>query len=208
MAETARNDNSVRRPSQAAANSDAAFEEIVRGGIQACHNDLDPATFPIGECGGRICKADRLKSVSDNTIYPMFEESNQRRAGCDIQDARLVTASAAIRDQVAAGRDLIILSKFGKLEVAGQGLRAAFTASINAGTPVLTHVPHPLYRAWKDFIGSQAIVLPFETPAIDDWLRSLLTIRRSMASPYNTVLPDCINFHAAAIHGTEACSSL
>ena len=61
-------------------------------------------------------------------------------------------AAAAVRRDIAAGCDLVVLSKFGKLEAGGGGLRDAFGAAIEAGVPVLIvpgnhergRIPYPL----------------------------------------------------------------
>jgi hypothetical protein len=128
---------------------------------------------------GRTCRAGQLRNIADNVLYPMFQEAG-RDAVCDLEDAGLHAAAEAVSHDVAAGCDLTILSKFGKLEAAGQGLRPAFTTAIHANIPLLTYVPLAIYRVWKSFVGSRVAVLPAEALAVDDWLRSLGTIRRAM----------------------------
>lgn len=131
---------------------------------------------------GRVCRAGQLRSIADNVLYSMFQIATDGTAGCDIETTGLSSASDAVCRDVAAGCDLVILSKFGKLEAAGQGLRTAFAASVEAKVPLLTYVPSTLDQAWESFAGSHAAVVPAEPLAIDDWLRSLGTIRRSMMS--------------------------
>lgn len=131
---------------------------------------------------GRICRAGQMRSIADNTAYSMFQKAAPGTPGCDVENTGLNSAADAICRDVATGCDLVILSKFGKLEAAGQGLRAAFASSIEAKIPLLTYLPLGLYRAWERFASSRAVVLPTEGLAIDAWLRSLSTIRRAMTS--------------------------
>lgn len=131
---------------------------------------------------GRTCKAGRLRSISNGTLYSMFDDAAPGAAACDIEEAGLDAATDAIRRDIAAGRDLIILSKFGKLEAAGGGLRAAFAACVETRIPLLTYVPVGLEQAWKSFAGRQSAFLSAEAMAIDEWLRSLRSIRRAMTS--------------------------
>lgn len=130
---------------------------------------------------GRSCRAGHLRSITDRVFYPMFEETTANSA-CDIEDAGLNAAAEAVRRDVATGCDLVILSKFGKLEADGLGLRAAFTACVEAKMPLLTYVPIGLSRAWDRFAESQSVFLSSEPMAIDEWLRSLGGIRRAMTS--------------------------
>lgn len=133
---------------------------------------------------GRVCRAGGLRGIGDNTLYPMLPESASDGTGCDVEEAEFGSASAAIRRAIDAGCDLVVLSKFGKLEAESLGLRAAFRACIEAKMPLLTYVPIRLSRSWKSFVGSLSVCLPAETLAIDDWLRSLGGIRRAMTSFY------------------------
>ncbi|MDE2167271.1 MAG: DUF2478 domain-containing protein [Alphaproteobacteria bacterium] len=132
----------------------------------------------------RLCRAGSLRSLGDNSLYPMFEDTASSSAGCDVEQAGLGSAAVAIRRDVETGCDLVILSKFGKLEAEGLGLRAAFTACVEAKIPLLTYVPIRLSRPWKSLVGAQSIFLPAEALAIDDWLRSLSNIRHAMIAFY------------------------
>lgn len=131
---------------------------------------------------GRVCRAGRLRNIADNAVYSMFQATTGITAGCDIENAGLNSASDAVCRDIATGCDVVILSKFGKLEAAGQGLRAAFAASVEEKIPLLTYAPSTLDQAWASFAGSRAVVVSAEPMAIDDWLRSLGTIRRAMTS--------------------------
>jgi hypothetical protein len=165
--------------------STMAAQEVFQDIIDRWHDQIRIAGM-IEERGGtegRTCRAGQLRSISNGAVFPMFEESYKGGAACDIEEAGVASASSMVCRDIAAGCDLVILSKFGKLESAGQGLRTAFAASVEAGMPLLTYAPHMFSQSWTSFIDSRAIVFPVDASAIDDWLRSLLSIRRSMASP-------------------------
>jgi hypothetical protein len=59
--------------------------------------------------------------------------------------APALTAAGAVRRDIAAGCELVVLSKFGKLEAAGEGLAPAFKAALDARLPLLTSVS-PLWK--------------------------------------------------------------
>lgn len=56
--------------------------------------------------------------------------------------------------------DLVIVNKFGKQEVLGQGLRAEIAAGVLAGLPLLTAVRDDMLAAWSDFAGEDWQRLP------------------------------------------------
>jgi hypothetical protein len=122
---------------------------------------------------GRTCRAGRLRSLPDNRLYPMFQELGPGEAGCDLQEPSVATACDAVRRDIAAGCDLAVLSKFGKLESTGHGLFGAFAAAIEAGVPVLTLIPPHHAPAWSARLGVGTVPVPAEIGAIRDWLGSL-----------------------------------
>jgi hypothetical protein len=75
----------------------------------------------------------------------------------------------AIRRDIAQGCDLVVLSKFGKLESQGGGLREAFGAAIEAGIPVLTSVSGKFETAWRNFAAPLAVTVPDDADAIEAW---------------------------------------
>lgn len=122
---------------------------------------------------GRTCRAGQLRSLTDNALYPMFQELGPGEAGCDLHGGNVGFASAMVRGDIAAGCDLVILSKFGKLEADGQGLADTFAAAADAGVPVLTRIPPAYEAAWFARIGARTVRLPAELEAIQDWLRAI-----------------------------------
>lgn len=131
---------------------------------------------------GRACRAGRLRDIGDNALYPMFQKAAAVSVGCDVEEAGINSAAAAIQRNLIAGCDVVILSKFGKLEAGGRGLRAAFDACIGAKIPLLTYIPFKLDRALERFADCQSTFLRSEATAIDEWLRSFRSIRDAMTS--------------------------
>jgi Protein of unknown function (DUF2478) len=120
----------------------------------------------------RACTAGYLRSLVDGARYPIFQDLG-RNSGCHLSGDGAVVAAAAVRGDIAAGCDLVMLSKFGKLEADGGGLRDAFGAAIEAGVPVLTSVS-PAYTArWEAFAAPLFTVLPPDAAQVDAWWRSV-----------------------------------
>ena len=110
----------------------------------------------------RVCSAGYLRSLADSARYPIFQDLGRGSQACHLAgDGAAEVASAVARD-IERGCDLVILSKFGKLEAAGGGLREAFVAALEAGVPVLTSVGRAQAAPWESFAA------PLFTPAAAD----------------------------------------
>jgi hypothetical protein len=119
----------------------------------------------------RRCTAGYLRRLADGTRYPIFQDLGPG-SECHLSGDGAAVAAAAVRGDIAAGCDLVVLSKFGKLEAGGGGLRDAFAAAIEAGVPVLTSVS-PAYAAqWEAFATPLFTVLRPDAGQLDAWAAS------------------------------------
>jgi hypothetical protein len=123
--------------------------------------------------GERACSAGQLRSIVDGRSYPIFQDLGPDSEACHLDGAGAVSASEAVRRDIAAGCDLVLLSKFGKLEAAGAGLAPAFAAAVEAGVPLLTSVSPAFQTAWEHFAAPQAVVLPADADSIEAWWRAV-----------------------------------
>lgn len=120
----------------------------------------------------RKCSAGYLRDIATGIRYPIFQDSGQPEA-CHLEGGGALAASAAIEKEITAGCDLVVLSKFGKLEAAGQGLARAFEAAIAADVPILTSVSPAFENAWTDFAAAPFSSLPADPGRIESWFRAL-----------------------------------
>src|SRR5690606_32078341 len=97
----------------------------------------------------RACNAGWLRSIADGNAYPIFQDLGPGSTACHLEGGGAASAAEAVRRDIAAGCDLVLLSKFGKLEAAGEGLAGAFAAALEAGVPVLTSVSPAFREAWE-----------------------------------------------------------
>lgn len=121
----------------------------------------------------RACTAGYLRSLTDGERFQIFQDRGPGAKGCQLSGAGALSAAEAVRRDIAAGCDLVVLSKFGTLEKKGGGLRDAFTAAIEAGVPVLTSVSPAYTMAWETFAPTLSIVMPLDSEQIDSWWRSV-----------------------------------
>lgn len=117
----------------------------------------------------RACRAGFLRSLANGERFPMFQDLGPHSTACHLDGAGVTMAAEAVRSDIARGCDLVVLSKFGKLEAAGGGLRAAFDAAIEAGLPVLTSVGKSFLSAWEAFATPPFVVLPADPAEVEQW---------------------------------------
>ncbi|TXL71114.1 DUF2478 domain-containing protein [Vineibacter terrae] len=122
---------------------------------------------------GRACSAGYLRSLASGERFAIFQDLGPGSAGCHLAGDGALAAAAAVRRDIATGCDLVLLSKFGKLEANGGGLRDAFGAAIEAQVPVLTSVSPAQLAAWKAFAAPLFTVVPADADRIDAWRRSV-----------------------------------
>jgi len=129
----------------------------------------------------RSCSAGFLRSLANGERFAMFQDLGQGSAACHLAPAGVLMAANAVQHDIAAGCDLVLLSKFGKLEAAGGGLRSAFAAALVAGIPVLTSVAPPFTAAWQSFAAPFCIVVPADAGRIDAWWQAVRLPRPASA---------------------------
>jgi hypothetical protein len=137
----------------------------------------------------RACSAGYLRSLCNGERFPIFQDLGPNSKACHLAGDGALAATSAVRGDIAAGCDLVVLSKFGKLEAGGGGLRDAFGAAIDAGIPVLTSVSRACVTAWGAFAGASFIVVPADADRIDAWWQSLCPPAKRLAPGSATAHP-------------------
>jgi hypothetical protein len=115
------------------------------------------------------CRAGYLRSIVSGALYPIFQDLGSGAEACDLKEKGALAATAAVEKDIAAGCDLVLLSKFGKLEAARRGLTEAFTAALTADLPLLTSVSPAFEAAWEAFAAPLYDILPAEAEPIETW---------------------------------------
>jgi len=91
---------------------------------------------------------------------------------CALDGDALARAAQALREAVQARPDLLVVSRFGKQEAQGGGMRAEIAEALLSGTPVLVAVSASLVLAWESFLGAPSPMLPVHAEAIAAWARA------------------------------------
>jgi hypothetical protein len=117
----------------------------------------------------RACSAGFLRNVASGERFSIFQDLGPGSTACHLDGTGARTAADAMRRDIEAGCDLVLLNKFGKLEAAGTGLFGAFQAALDAHIPLLASVSAAFEEPWKRLVGPSFAVLPADADKIDAW---------------------------------------
>lgn len=131
------------------------------------HND--------GDCD-QGCLSMALEDLASGTRFPISENRGAASAGCRLDATGLAAAGAALTAALADGTDLVIVNKFGRQEMLGQGLRQEIGAALMAGVPLLIAVRQDVLPAWREFAGDGWTQLAAEPAAIEAWALALARV--------------------------------
>lgn len=88
---------------------------------------------------------------------------------CGFDTAALAEATGAVRRAVEARMDLIVIEKFSRREIEGQGLFGEILSAMAEGIPTLTLVSAEALEEWTRFTGGIAQLVPAERRALWRW---------------------------------------
>lgn len=118
---------------------------------------------------GASCSAGFLRNIISGKAYSIHLDAPPAGTVCHLDAAGMEDACAGVLDQIASA-DVVILSKFGKMEAVRQGLWPAFSAAIAAGKPLLTTVSPKHADAFRAF-APEAAWLDADVGALESWWR-------------------------------------
>lgn len=149
--------------------ADVLIARMVEQLRDAGHNVLGIMKEPALNDPG-TCKQDMiLIDIERGDRYNISQDLGACSEGCTLDPSVVTEASVVLRRALAAKPDLIVVNRFGKLEMIGSGFHAEMIAIIEAGIPVITAVSVDHFPAWEEFTGGCAVNLPPEQTAITDW---------------------------------------
>lgn len=124
-------------------------------------------------CGGAgACKSFRVKDIASGTTISISQNLGAGSSACNVDAGGLALACGRVEEAIDRGVDVVVLSKFGKLEASRRGLCDAFRAAILADIPVVTAVSHPVRQDWDCFAGELSEYVEADIGALASWWRS------------------------------------
>lgn len=117
------------------------------------------------------CSAGFLRDIVSRRRYSIHLDAPPAGKTCHLDAAGMDNAGAGLLGQIASA-DVVVLSKFGKLETMRQGLWAVFSTAVAVSKPLLTTVSSKHVEAWTAFDPAATWVEPDEQ-SIEQWWQAL-----------------------------------
>lgn len=144
------------------------FNDFALRAARQGHKIAGVIELASGDAGG-ACGWRAVRDLSTGTVIPISQNLGCGSTACNLDPSGLIEACAAVERAIADGADLVVLSKFGKLEADRGGLSDAFSAAIAAELPILTAVSPAMTAAWHLFAGPLAQFVPADASLVDAW---------------------------------------
>ena len=117
------------------------------------------------------CSAGFLHDIGSGRRYSMKLDEAPAGTSCHLDPGGVEEAMSGLLAQIA-GADIVLLSKFGKLEGMQKGLWRAFSAAAAVRKPVLTTVSPKHVESWTRFAPA-AEWIAANRAAIDRWCEAV-----------------------------------
>jgi hypothetical protein len=119
------------------------------------------------DCG--VCNSLVLRETAGSTIIPITQNLGSGSSSCKIDSAGLAAGCQAVVAAIEQGADVVVLSKYGKIEAEGGGLLDAFRAAAEAGLPCLAGVKPSFAEYFLEYAGGYSQWIDASDEAIEAW---------------------------------------
>ena len=113
------------------------------------------------------CSAGFVRDIASGRLFSIHLDAPPPGKTCHLDAVGMEDAGAGLLAQIPAA-DVVVFSKFGKLEAMRGGLWPAFAAAVRAGKPLLTTVSSKHLEAWRGF-APEAVWLEGTRSAVERW---------------------------------------
>ncbi len=124
---------------------------------------------PVPEEARAVCGSLALRDMASGSLIPITQNLGSGSTACRLDSAGLAAACQAVLAAIDRGADLVVLSKFGKMEAEGGGLNDAFRAAAEAGVPCVTGVAPSFAAPFLDYAGGFSQWIETSDAALERW---------------------------------------
>ncbi len=140
-------------------------ERRLREGLRVAGVIEEPA--PEEDCG--VCGSLVLRDTAAGSLIPITQNLGPGSTACRLDSAGLAAACQAVLAAIERGADVVVLSKFGKIEAEGGGLLDAFRAAAEASVPCVTGVAPSFAAPFLDYAGGFSQWIEPDDAALERW---------------------------------------
>jgi nucleoside-triphosphatase THEP1 len=115
-----------------------------------------------------------LEDLATGQLMEISTPFDQSSGGCRLDATALEDVAGVVANGLDRPVDLVLINRFGKQEMIGNGFRDLIENSVARDIPVLTALNNVHRAAWDTFAAGTADVLPPDADAIEHWCRNVL----------------------------------
>jgi hypothetical protein len=119
--------------------------------------------------------------LASGALFPVTLALGPGSLACKLDAAGLAEACQSVLHAVSLGADLLVLSKFGKVEAEGGGFLDAFGAAAAAGIPCVTGVAPSHAAPFLRYAGGYSQWISAESSSIERWWASCFKAGKAKA---------------------------
>jgi nucleoside-triphosphatase THEP1 len=123
------------------------------------------------------CSDMYLRELATGRTSKTSQFRGKGASGCRLDSSALEDVVGLARNAIGPDVDLVIVNKFGKQEVEGNGFRAVIEAAVTEGCPVLVGLRAEHVPDWTEFAGGEGEVLALDEKAVRAWCNEILALR-------------------------------
>lgn len=118
-----------------------------------------------------------VEDLASGSCYEISQNLGPGSESCRVDPRGLAEASVVLRRAIAVGADLVVVSRFGKLEASGHGFAAEMLAVMVAGIPLLTVIDDRTMAAWHTLTGGSGLILEPDRHQMGLWWQGVASLR-------------------------------
>lgn len=115
-----------------------------------------------------------LEDVATGQLMEISIPLNKSSGGCRLNATALEDVAGIVANGLERPVDLVVINRFGKQEMSGNGFRDLIETAVARDIPVLTALNSVHRTAWDTFAAGTADMLPPDANAIEHWCRAFL----------------------------------
>jgi hypothetical protein len=115
------------------------------------------------------CRSLALREIGAGARFPIAQDLGRGSQACNLDANGVAAACAKVLGVIERGADLVVLSKFGKLEAGGGGLLDCFAAAAGAGIPCVAGVSRTLSASFAEWAGDYLEWIEPRDVALEEW---------------------------------------
>jgi hypothetical protein len=125
----------------------------------------------------------RVQDMATGDVFPICRRETLDPGDCSFDPTRLWHAARRVRSAIAARVDLVFVSRFGRTEARGGGLRPELIRAVAVGQPVLTAVRRGMIDSWLGVAQGVGTVLDAHLWVLEHWWNEIHGRRECPPAP-------------------------